>query len=54
MRLEAAVRPAPAPVISILWSDDLAPCREHTRCEVEPETGLHHRNVIHLSFGARQ
>ena len=53
-RLEAAIRPAGVPEIGILWSDDLTPCREHARCEVEQVTGLHHRNVIHLTFGERQ
>ena len=53
-RLEAAMRPAVVPEISVLWPDDLKPCVEHARCEVERETGLHHRNVIHLSFGARK
>ena len=53
-RLEAAMQPAVVPEIIVLWPDNLMPCTGHPRCEVERETGLHHRNVIHLTFGARQ
>ena len=52
-RLEAAMRPAVAPELSV-WQDDLIPRTGHPRCEVERETGVHHLDVIHLSFGERQ
>ena len=48
------MRPAVVLEMSVLWPDDLKPCVEHARCEVERETGLHHLDVIHLSFGARK
>jgi len=40
-----------ARAITLYWDDELAPCFEHPRCYVEPETDRHHPNVIRLSFG---
>jgi hypothetical protein len=53
-QLEAALRPSIQVVISILWADDLTPCREHTGCAVEREAGVHHRSVIRLSWEAHR
>ena len=38
---------------AVYWDDDLVPCTEHPRCDVEPKTGRHHAGVNHLSFSER-
>ena len=48
-RLEQRTHIAPSSVIRVFWPEQLTPCREHSRCDVELETGVHHPDVIHLS-----
>jgi len=48
-RLEQRTHVAPSSAIRVFWPEQLIPCREHPRCDVELETGAHHAGVIHLS-----
>jgi hypothetical protein len=49
-RVEQRIRPATEQEVRILWPTQLKPCIKHPECDIEIETGEHHRNVIHLSF----
>jgi hypothetical protein len=50
--LEAGRKIRAAAGFQVVWPDELVPCADHPRCEVEVATGIHHTGVLHLSFDA--
>lgn len=51
-RVEDRLRPPAGPtVLRVFLPEELVPCTQHPACDVELETGNHHRGVIHLDFG---
>jgi hypothetical protein len=53
-RLEHVVLQRVEPIVRVFCHDELTPCREHARCDVELVTGTHYQDVIHLTFGDRE
>jgi hypothetical protein len=49
-RLEQQSHVAGSQTVRLFWPAQLMPCSEHPGCDIEVQTGAHHRGVIHLSF----
>ncbi len=36
--------------VTLFWHDEVEPCLDHSRCHVEVATGVHHHDVVVLSW----